>query len=211
MGRKLKVFLYLLSFSIVYASDYPDFKNYELNDIEKKSGTIAKNRIIDYSQTLASLKTLPKEEQLARVNFYLNQLPFKPDIVNNNNADYWGTPKEFLACGYGDCEDYAIIKYFSLLKLGFSKDKLFITTSYEKYSGQAHMVLSYFESDNKPPLILDSLSYKVLDLAKRVDLMPKTFINPTGTYKIDAQNNLEKIGDVPEKFKELLQKVEKES
>jgi predicted transglutaminase-like cysteine proteinase len=182
-----------------------------LDNIEKSSGYIAKNRIVDYAKTLELLKTLPKQEQLLRVNFYLNQLPTKLDIVNYNQSDYWSTPKEFLTCGYGDCEDYAIIKYFTLLKLGFSKEKLFITTSHEKYTGQQHMVLSYFELENKPPLILDSLSYKILDLEKRVDLKLQIFINQTGAYKIDENNTLVKVGDVPEKFKELMKKVEEDS
>jgi predicted transglutaminase-like cysteine proteinase len=206
----LKISILLLQFSILYASSYPNFKNYEIDEIEENFGKTAKNRIVDYSQTLEALKNLPQDEQLLRVNFYLNQLPFKQDIFNHNRTDYWETPKEFLACGYGDCEDYAIIKYFTLLKLGFEKEKLFITTSREKYSAQAHMVLSYFKSKNQPPLILDSISYKVLDLEKRVDLEAKIFINEDGSYKIDADNNLIKVGDAPEKFKELLYKVKME-
>jgi len=72
------------------------------------------------------------------------------------------------------------------------------------------MVLSYFESKEKPPLILDNLSYKVLDLSKRVDLEPKIFINEEGSYKLDAHNNLSRVGDVPPKFKELLLRVAQE-
>ncbi len=201
----------MLFSSIIYASNYPEFKEKELEQIEKSLGKVAKNRVVDYHKTLNSLKPFPKKEQIQRVNFYLNQMPFKPDVATYKQSDHWGTPKEFLVCGYGDCEDYAIIKYFTLLKLGFDKNRLFITTSREKYTGQMHMVLSYFESDNKPPLILDNLSYKILELSKRVDLEPKIFINEEGSYKLDEHNNLTKIGEVPQKFKELLKKVEKES
>lgn len=207
----MKIFPFLFSCTIVYASNYPDFSKHELNDIQYYSGQVAKNRALDYSETIKSLKKLPQQKQLDRVNFYLNQLPTKADKINNNKSDYWETPKEFLTCGYGDCEDYAIIKYFTLLKLGFSKDKLFITAAYEKYSGQYHMVLSYFESKEKPPLILDNLSYKILDLKIREDLKAKIFINEEGSYKIDSDNNLIKVGDAPEKFKELLEKIKMES
>lgn len=206
----MKISIFLLPFSILCASNYPDFKNYEIDEIEKNFGKTAKNRIVDYSQTMERLKKFPQDEQLLRVNFYLNQLPFKQDIINYKNSDYWGTPKEFLACGYGDCEDYAIIKYFTLLKLGFEKEKLFVTTSDEKFSAQAHMVLSYFKSKNEPPLILDSVSYKVLDLKKRVDLKAKIFISEDGSYKIDDNNNLIKVGDAPKKFKELIEKIRRE-
>jgi predicted transglutaminase-like cysteine proteinase len=206
----LKAFLFLLLPFLLQASSYPDLKIFQLDDLEKHSDTTSKNRVIDYFKTLDSLKEFSMQEQLTRINFYLNQLRALPDIVTYKQDDYWGTPKEFLVCGYGDCEDYAIIKYFTLLKLGFEKKKLFITTSHEKFTGQSHMVLSYFESNDKPPLILDNLSYKILDLSKRVDLEPKIFINEEGSYKLDANNNLTRVGDIPQKFKELLQRIKKE-
>ncbi|QOY52727.1 transglutaminase-like cysteine peptidase [Candidatus Sulfurimonas baltica] len=208
----IKIFKsFFFTCTIVYASNYPNFTKYELNNIKKHSGQVAKNRALDYTETIESLKKLPIQKRLDRVNFYLNQLPTKSDMVNHNKSDYWETPKEFLTCGYGDCEDYAIIKYFTLLKLGFSKDKLFITTAYEKYTGQYHMVLSYFESKNKPPLILDNLSFKILDLNTRVDLKADIFINSTGTYKINKNNILMKLDKEHPKFKELMQRVIKES
>lgn len=207
----MKIFSFLFLCTVVYASGYPNFTKHELNNIKDYSGQIAKNRALDYAQTVDSLKKLPQPQQLSRVNFYLNQLPTKADKINNNKSDYWETPKEFLTCGYGDCEDYAIIKYFTLLKLGFCKDKLFITAAYEKYSGQYHMVLSYFESKEKPPLILDNLSYKILDLKTREDLKVDIFMNETGTYKIDKYNNLIKIAQAPKKLSELMQRVRKES
>ena len=207
----MRTVLLLFSFSIMYASNYPSFTKNELKKIAGNSGKIAKNRIIDYTKSINSFKKLPKKKQLIRVNYYLNQLKHQSDILNHNKSDYWETPKEFLTCGYGDCEDYAIIKYFSLLKLGFSKDQLFITTAFEKYSGQYHMVLSYFESKNKAPLILDNLSFKVLDLKTRNDLKADTFINPTGTYKINRYNKLIKIDKAPDKFSELMQRIKNES
>lgn len=207
----MKIIIFLLYFSIVHASKYPSFTNDELEKIKNNSGNIAKNRAIDYIKTMDQLKPFPKKEQIQRVNFYLNQMQFKPDMATYKQNDYWGTPKEFLVCGYGDCEDYAILKYFTLLKLGFDKNRLFITASREKFTGQMHMVLSYFEETDKPPLILDNLSYKILELPKRVDLEPQIFINEEGSYKLDEHNNLTKIGEVPQKFMELLQRVKKES
>ncbi|MCW8895391.1 transglutaminase-like cysteine peptidase [Sulfurimonas sp.] len=207
----MKLLLFLLTNSIIYASSYPNFTKNELKKFTGHSGIITKNRVLDYAKSVDSFKKLPKQNQLISVNHYLNQLPHKTDMLNNKQSDYWETPKEFLTCGYGDCEDYAIIKYFTLLKLGFSKDKLFITTAFEKYTGQYHMVLSYFEEEDKPPLVLDNLSYKVLDLKKREDLKADIFISPAGTYKLDNFNKLIKVDKVPEKFIDLLERVKKES
>ena len=206
--------LLLLIFSFLKASNYlnyPNFTTHELKKFTGSSGDIAKNRVLDYSKSIDTFKKLPKQKQLISVNYYLNQLPHKTDILNNKKSDYWETPKEFLICGYGDCEDYAIIKYFTLLKLGFEKDKLFITTAFEQYTGEYHMVLSYFEEKDKPPLVLDNLSYKILDLKIRKDLKADIFINTTGSYKIDKFNKLIRIDEAPAKFLELLERVKKES
>jgi len=73
------------------------------------------------------------------------------------------------------------------------------------------MVLSYFEDTNKPPLILDSLSYEVLDLNKRADLKVTAFINSNGVYRLSKTKKLKKTKQTSNKFKELLKRVQKES
>ena len=206
----MKILFILLSFSFLYATSYPSFSKKELNIIKIELGDIAKNRADDYDTTMKSLKNIPKPKQLIKVNSYLNQLLPQVDMLNQRTPDHWETPKEFLRCGYGDCEDYAIIKYFTLIKLGFDKKKLFITSVYDKYSGSYHMVLSYFKSKGKPPLILDNLSFMILDLKRREDLKVDKFMNKYGTYKITKYNKLVKIDKAPKKFLELLKRVEKE-
>ena len=205
----MKILFFLLSFSFLLASSYPSFSKKELDYIKIELGEIAKNRAHDYDNTIKSLKTLPKQKQLIKVNSYLNQLLPQVDMLNQKTPDYWETPKEFLTCGYGDCEDYAIIKYFTLIKLGFDKKNLFMTSVYEKYTGSYHMVLSYFESYGKPPLTLDNLSFRILDLKTRYDLKVDKFMNRYGTYKITKYNKLIKINPAPKKFLDLLKRVEK--
>lgn len=203
--------LFLLIFTLNASSNYPCFSDQELKNIKNISGRIAKNRVMDYTNTIDSFVMLTKEKQLIRVNAYLNQLLPQVDMLNQKQPDHWETPKEFLTCGYGDCEDYAIIKYFTLLKLGFSKDKLYITTAREKYSGGYHMVLSYFESIDAPPLILDNLSFRILDLKTREDLKVDIFMNESGTYKIDKFNHLKRTGKAPDKFINLIERIKKEN
>jgi predicted transglutaminase-like cysteine proteinase len=207
MIKALILIFYSLS---LLANSYPYFTKDELIFIEKKSGRIAKNRILDYENTMNSLKSKSKSKQLGAVNFYLNQLLPQYDGIVNKQEDYWETPKEFLTTGFGDCEDYAIIKYFSLVKLGFDKKKLFITTVHEKLTGGYHMVLSYFNEKNKPPLILDNLSFRILDLDKRKDLEADFFINSDGIYRI-KNNKLIKTYDYSQQFNNLLKRVQKEN
>jgi predicted transglutaminase-like cysteine proteinase len=207
----MKLLTLLIFATLLVADTYPNFTNKDYIHIQNKAGKIAKNRAQDYQKTIASLKKMPKSKQLAKVNFYLNQLLPQYDDVIQKQEDYWATPKEFLMTGFGDCEDYVIIKYFSLLKLGFDKDKLFFTTVDEKYIGGYHMVLSYFEKEGESPLILDNLSFRILKLETREDLDADVFINADGVYKMNKKNKLRKIQDYSPKFKDLLRKVKKES
>lgn len=186
---------------------YPSFTKQELEKIRDKFDSKSLQRIKDYNRYIDSLKKISAAKKLNRVNLYLNQLLPLYDSPTNNSLDYWETPKEFLIKGRGDCEDYAIIKYFTLVKLGFDQKKLFLTIVFEKYTNGYHMVLSYFEDNNSSPLILDNLSFRVLDLKARKDLKADIFINHSGIYKITAKNDLVKVAPSSKKFEELLEKV----
>ena len=198
VGEDVKKLLFYFSIcTLLYAESYPCFTQQELQ----------KSIISDYTQTLIKYKELPKEQQLSRLNFYLNQLRSEYDSVTQHTEDKWATPKEFLKLGYGDCEDYALIKYYSLIKLGFNKKDLFLTLVKEHYYGRYHMVLSYFNKKALPPLVLDNLSYKILNLDKRNDLTPLLFINTTGVYKADKRYRLQKVAEKYKEFEEIQRKV----
>ncbi len=200
------VLFYLIVCSFIYADSYPSFTQTELQKI-RSTNVISNNRIIDYRHTLIRYKKLSKTEQLKKVNYYLNQLLPQYDAITQHQQDEWATPKEFLKLGYGDCEDYVLIKYYSLIKLGFDKKRLFLTVVKDKFEGGYHMVLSYFYYKNRPPLILDNLSSKILDIHTRKDLTPLLFINTTGVYKIDKAYKLHKVAKKYKEFEEVQNKV----
>jgi len=149
----------------------------------------------------------PESQKLKKVNFYLNGLLPQYDAVIQKQEDSWATPKEFLTIGYGDCEDYALIKYYSLIKLGIDEKKLFLTIVNENFSGGEHMVLTYFRYKNRAPLVLDNLSFKILNLEQRQDLNAQIFINSTGVYKAGKNFSLIKIAQKYKTFEELRKKV----
>lgn len=194
---------------LLFCDIYPHFTKNDFISIEKNSGKIAKNRTIDYQEKINSIKNATKQKQLNVVNHYLNQLLPQYDDVIQNKEDYWATPKEFLATGYGDCEDYAIIKYFTLIKLGFNEKNLFITTVNEQYTGGYHMVLTYFKEKNKPPLVLDNLSFRILDLKTREDIKADIFTNSTGVYKMKHTHKLYKIANSSQQYINLMKKIQK--
>jgi len=64
-------------------------------------------------------------EKLEKINSFFNKkIVFVNDTDLYGTKDYWATPVEFLARGAGDCEDYAIAKYFSLKIMGVAEEKL---------------------------------------------------------------------------------------
>ncbi|MDQ7044417.1 MAG: transglutaminase-like cysteine peptidase [Sulfurimonas sp.] len=204
-----KLFFFLCLPFIINAADYPHFSPDEFLHIEKSANRISKNRAMDYQKKVALFKTYNKTKQLNIVNNYLNQLLPQYDDVMQKKEDYWASPKEFLIAGYGDCEDYVIIKYFTLLKLGFNEKKLFITTVYDQYTGGYHMVLTYFKDKGKAPLVLDNLSFRVLDLKTRSDIKADIFINKQGVFKINSTHQLKKIANAHPMFIDLMKKVQK--
>jgi predicted transglutaminase-like cysteine proteinase len=110
----------------------------------------------DWSQQLANLKGKSPTEQLDRINRYVNRHPYIPDV-----QDYWETPGEFFEFN-GDCEDYAIAKYFSLRLLGWPPDKVRIVVLQDLNLNVAHAVtVAYL--DNRI-VMLDNQIQQVVDV-----------------------------------------------
>lgn len=140
-------------------------------------------------------KNLPRSEQLNQVNDFMNaHIHFSDDRTTWHQSDYWATPIESLGRGAGDCEDYAIAKYFSLLLLGIPVDQLRITYVKAEVGGlgsgeyEAHMVLAYYPDVENEPLILDNLVGEIRPAAKRRDLTPVFGFNSDGIWVGTAKN-----------------------
>ena len=93
-----------------------------------------------WTKFLVGLKTLSPLSQLDAVNRWANARPYVEDITNWGLPDYWETPGEFMAHG-GDCEDFAIAKYFSLIRLGFPSRDLRIVIVSDSQAHGFHAVL----------------------------------------------------------------------
>ena len=88
-----------------------------LQTAEQRYGPLgsAQGRIEAWNQMLQGETRQPEREQLTAVNRFFNQqLSFRDDTRIWRQTDYWATPVESLVKGAGDCEDYALAKYFSL-------------------------------------------------------------------------------------------------
>ncbi len=168
------------------------------------------NLLIENNQS----KSTP--EKIKAVNDYFNKnTRFEDDIVHWKVSDYWATPLETLGSGAGDCEDYTIAKYFTLIQLGISVDHLRLIYVKAQIGGpsskifQAHMVLGYYEQPNSIPLILDSLVSDIDSANRRTDLQPVFSFNSDGLWvgnqaqpQIDPTARLSRWRDVLERMKQ---------
>jgi predicted transglutaminase-like cysteine proteinase len=118
---------------------------------------------------LDTLGDKSRREQMNAVNQWANARPYVEDIVNWGVADYWETPGEFLARG-GDCEDYAIFKYASLVQLGFSPNNLRIVIVNDTNMKVFHAVLAV-RADGEIWL-LDNQIAQVIPLSVAVQYAP---------------------------------------
>ncbi len=111
-------------------------------------------------------------EALQVVNVWFNRIRFVDDSVHWSMIDYWATPAEMVASNGGDCEDFAIAKYFLLKELGVPVERLRITYVRSLRLNQAHMVLAYYPTPDAEPLILDNLENRIRPASERSDLDP---------------------------------------
>jgi predicted transglutaminase-like cysteine proteinase len=169
-------------------------------------------RINDWQYLLASQKQIGESEQLNVVNRFFNKhLRYVEDIDLWHAVDYWETPIEALWKGAGDCEDYAIAKYFSLRHLGVASEKLRITYVKALTQNRAHMVLTYYSTPDAEPLVLDSLIDAIKPASQRKDLLPVYSFNAEGLWLPGAKGN-KKVGDTKRlsRWQDVLKKMQAE-
>jgi len=140
---------------------------------------------------LAALEGQDDDQRLVAINrFFNNRIVFTPDAEVWGMEDYWASPLEMLGKGRGDCEDYVIAKYFSLIAAGTSPARLrLVYVRATLGAGQpgssvlAHMVLSYAATPDADPLILDNLLGDIRPASRRPDLVPVFSFNGEGLWE----------------------------
>ncbi len=113
-------------------------------------------------------------EQIKYVNNFWNQWPYKQDPTVYKKPDYWATPNEFKR-NSGDCEDYAIAKYFTLRSVGFPMEQLRIVVLKDTILNLAHAILAVYIDDDI--YVLDNLSKNVLSHTRIRNYIPQYSVN----------------------------------
>lgn len=167
-----------------------------LQEIEQQFGNNAMQRAIAWRKQLITAKQKNHDkEKLTLINDFFNQhIEFVSDIDHWQKPDYWATPLEFVASGAGDCEDFAIAKYFSLLAAGVAEEKLRLTYVKALKLKQAHMVLTYFATPQAIPLVLDNLIPQIKKATLRKDLLPVYSFNGSGLWLAKIRGSGQRVG-----------------
>jgi predicted transglutaminase-like cysteine proteinase len=163
----------ILTINFLFASTLKDL-NITDNDFLNILHSSKKNIILDRINDLILLKKSLKDvddnyTKLHSVNDFFNEFKFRSDMTVYKKVDYWATRKEFIFKGKGDCEDFVIAKYFTLLELGIEESKLSLLHNIRK--NDYHLVLAYQEDTFSDVLILDNINKEILPLTQRNDIL----------------------------------------
>ena len=165
-----------------------------LDYVAGKYGQEARLRLLEWQSLIKSQSNSSDFEKLRLVNSFFNRLPFIDDTVHWGKQDYWATPVEFIASNGGDCEDFAIAKYFTLKEMGVPEERMLITYVKSLKLNQAHMVLTYYSAQDADPLVLDNLVSEIRQASKRDDLVPVYSFNARDLWLSKERGRGKRVG-----------------
>ena len=148
-------------------------------------------------------------DDLQSINAMWNKIPYYTDLKHWGMDDYWATPVEMLGSNGGDCEDYAIGKFFSLKELHIPVENLRITYVRAIKINEPHMVLAYYPTPDADPYILDILTGKISLASERTDLVPIYSFNDEDLWAVGAASFKGKSSQI-RLWNDVLEKMEKE-
>ena len=187
-----------------------------MSQAARRAGPQAVQGVRALQPLLVSLAEADDTTRLDGINRFFNRrIVFRDDREVWQAEDHWASPIETLDKGMGDCEDFAIAKYFGLLAVGMPASQLRLVYVRLQVGGpggppQAHMVLAYYASANAEPLILDNLVGEIRPASRRPDLTPVFSFNSEGLWQ---GNGAQRLGDPVERlspWREVLRKARAE-
>ena len=211
----LRCLVLALAVSAVGAYDFDRLQR----QLIARFGTAHVSLLRDWQKTLAESMSVAEKDKLKKVNDFINRhIAFEDDMEIWNQSDYWATPLETIGQGRGDCEDFAIIKYYSLKDAGVPLAKLRLVYGKARLNGpggpylQAHMVLAYYPTPNAEPLVLDNLVAEIRPASQRNDLQPVFSFNSEAIWNGVAGNAAKGGGGTGQlsRWQDLLQRARKE-
>ncbi len=159
----------------------------------ERYGSRGAQAVSSWMAMMSQYRAKPESQMLSVVNeFWNSTVRGSEDSIIWKQTDFWATPLETLGKLAGDCEDFVIGKYFSLVNMGVPAEKLRFIYVRARVGGIgssqsiAHMVLGYYATPTAEPLVLDSLTSSIAPASQRRDLTPVFSFNAQGIYVAGA-------------------------
>jgi len=169
-----------------------------------------------WQHLLSELDSAQQQTQIELINDFFNaNIEYRDDVTLWQKTDYWATPLETLGKHAGDCEDFTIAKYMSLLQLGIPAEQLRLIYVKAQIGGpnskifQAHMVPGYYPTTDSAPLILDSLINRIEPATQRTDLRPVFSFNSEGLWVGNTQAQADPTARLS-RWRDLLERAQAE-
>ncbi|MBL0317698.1 MAG: transglutaminase-like cysteine peptidase [Alphaproteobacteria bacterium] len=162
-----------------------DSISYELDEFPKWTGVMARQQsdsvnagsacssgtggacaYVKWIRRMQGLSGQSPMATLQAVNQSVNAIPYGFDQKLWGKSDYWATPLEFFSKRSGDCEDYAIAKYYGLAAAGIPTDNMRVVILKDMRLQILHAVLAVY---------VDGTAY-ILD-NRNSDVKPSTLIS----------------------------------
>jgi predicted transglutaminase-like cysteine proteinase len=211
----IAIALLLLTVAVCFTGNDPIFSKEFLNRIRDRYGDRTMTRVMEWEKLMRIFSDQTERIKLERVNEFFNRMANVADSANWGQRDYWATPVELLAVAGGDCEDFAIAKYFSLKMMAVPEDRLRLTYVRAYAGGTSltivpHLVLVYYPDPEAEPLVLDNLIPEIKPASARSDLVPTYSFNANGLWQARERNRGVRIGgpDHIYKWQDLLKRMQ---
>ena len=121
-------------------------------------------------------------KNINKTNRFINGLiKYTSDEKLWGENDYWSTPAEVLERRKGDCEDFAILKYYTLKYIGFPPDSMRLAVV-KQDRGPTHAIM-VIEFENKTYILDNQLTMVVEDIKLLNKYTPIYSVNESGWWR----------------------------
>lgn len=139
-----------------------------------KSTKLNKCNYDNWMKFLKKQRGKDKLTLLSVINNRMNKAKYILDKDNWGVKDYWASPGEFMV-KFGDCEDFAIIKFLSLRMLGFKEEELRVVAVKDLNLKIGHAVMIAFVGGKT--YVLDNQIKQVVEAKTILHYQPVFSIN----------------------------------
>ena len=183
-----------------------------LNQAQQKYGPQAVEKLKAWQNLINANKNTGELRKLRVTTDFFIQFKVVSDEELWQQENYWATPIELIGRNGGDCEDFALAKYFTLKAMGVSIKKMRLVYATSAKLKQPHMILAYYEQPDVDPLILDNLTKWVLYGSERPDLKPVYSFNSVSVWLVKKDQSQEKVSSVKQisLWQTLIEKMQNE-